>query len=79
VLTEGEYNSLWKSYVLSVVGNYLIEMLGTGGKLADVDEILELSGLKVGDYRPTAADDGAREPIPDRGHAWTSLYPEGGE
>jgi hypothetical protein len=54
-------------------------MLGTGGKLADVDEILELSGLKVGDYRPSAADDGAREPIPDRGHAWTSLNPEGGE
>jgi hypothetical protein len=52
VLTEGEYNSLWKAYILSVVGNYLLEMLGTEGSLRDVEEILELAGLKVGDYRP---------------------------
>jgi hypothetical protein len=52
VLTEGEYNSLWKAYILSVAGNYLIEMLGTEGKLREVEEILDVSGLKVGDYRP---------------------------
>jgi hypothetical protein len=52
VLTEGEYNSLWKAYILSVAGNYLIEMLGTEGTLREVEEILDLSGLKVGDYRP---------------------------
>jgi hypothetical protein len=52
VLTEGEYNSLWKAYILSVVGNYLVEMLGNEGSLHDVEEILELAGLKVGDYRP---------------------------
>jgi hypothetical protein len=52
VLTEGEYNSLWKAYILSVAGNYLIEMLGTDGKLRQVEEILDISGLKVGDYRP---------------------------
>ncbi len=52
VLTEGEYNSLWKAYILSVAGNYLIEMVGTEGKLREVEEILEISGLKVGDYRP---------------------------
>jgi hypothetical protein len=52
VLTEGEYNSLWKAYILSVAGNYLIEMLGTEGRLKEVEEILSLSGLKVGDYRP---------------------------
>ena len=52
VLTEGEYNSLWKAYILSVVGNYLLEMLGTEGKLREVEEILEYAGLKVGDYRP---------------------------
>lgn len=52
VLTEGEYNSLWKAYILSVVGNYLLEVLGPEGKLRDVQEILELAGLNVGDYRP---------------------------
>lgn len=52
VLTEGEYNSLWKAYILSVVGNYLIEMVGTQGRLREIEEILDLSGLKVGDYRP---------------------------
>lgn len=52
VLTEGEYNSLWKAYILSVAGNYLIEILGTEGRLREVEEILELSDLKVGDYRP---------------------------
>jgi len=52
VLTEGEYNSLWKAYILSVVGNYLLDVLGSEGSLADVEEILELAGLKVGDYRP---------------------------
>jgi hypothetical protein len=52
VLTEGEYNSLWKAYILSVSGNYLVEMLGPEGGLREVDEILDLSGLKVGDYRP---------------------------
>ncbi|MGH3031457.1 MAG: hypothetical protein ACRDNE_11995, partial [Gaiellaceae bacterium] len=52
VLTEGEYNSLWKAYIFSVAGNYLVEMLGDEGKLREVEEILQLSGLKVGDYRP---------------------------
>lgn len=28
VLTEGEYNSLWKAYILSVVGNFLLDSLG---------------------------------------------------
>jgi hypothetical protein len=52
VLTEGEYNSLWKAYTLSVVGNYLLDTLGPEGKLAQIEEILDLAGLKVGDYRP---------------------------
>jgi hypothetical protein len=52
VLSEAEYNSLWKAYILSVAGNYLIEMVGSEGKLRAVEEILELSDLKVGDYRP---------------------------
>jgi hypothetical protein len=38
VLTEGEYNSLWKAYILSVAGNYLIEMLGTEGKLRHIEK-----------------------------------------
>lgn len=28
VLTEGEYNSLWKAYIFSVAGNYLLEEIG---------------------------------------------------
>lgn len=52
VLTEGEYNSLWKAYIFSVAGNYLVEMLGDEGKLREVEKNLQLSGLKVGDYRP---------------------------
>ncbi len=52
VLTEGEYNSIWKAYVLSVIGNYLLDVLGSEGSLRDVQEVLELAGLDVGDYRP---------------------------
>jgi len=53
VLTEGEYNSLWKAYVLSVVGNYLIETLGVDDEsLREIEEVLDLAGLNVGDYRP---------------------------
>jgi hypothetical protein len=51
VLTEGEYNSLWKAYILSVIGNYLLNVLGDD-EVSDVAEILDLAGLKVGDYRP---------------------------
>jgi len=53
VLTEGEYVSLWKAYVLSVVGNYLLATLGAESEdLRAIQEILELGGVDVGDYRP---------------------------
>ena len=51
VMSEGQYVSLWKAYLLSLVGNWLIDIVGDGysenvGKLS---RLLEDSGLKSKD------------------------------
>lgn len=53
-LTEGQYATIWKSYFLSLVGNWLLEILG--GPVSDntklLDGILQKLGLRSADEAP---------------------------
>jgi hypothetical protein len=54
VLTEGQYVSVWKAYVLSLLGNWLIEAAGDGGSsnLKALDNLLTETGLRSRDDKP---------------------------
>lgn len=47
-LDEGQYTTIWKSYLLSLVGNWLLEILGEPGteRLKRLDDILTKIGLR---------------------------------
>lgn len=50
-LTEGQYTTIWKSYFLSLVGNWLLEIVGgfDTDNLRKLDEILNQIGLRSAD------------------------------
>lgn len=50
-LSEGQYASVWKAYVLSLVGNWLIEIVGAdhSKKAAALSDLLESTGLRSKD------------------------------
>jgi hypothetical protein len=50
-LTEGQYVTVWKSYLLSLVGNWLLELYGSDGsrKVRRLDELLLQAGLRSRD------------------------------
>lgn len=52
-LSEGQYASVWKAYVLSLVGNWLIEIVGSdySKNVEELSELLESTGLRSKDDR----------------------------
>lgn len=54
VLTEGQYVSVWKAYVLSLLGNWLIEAAGedSSPNLKALDILLTKTGLRSRDDKP---------------------------
>jgi hypothetical protein len=70
VLAEDEYVSLWKAYVVSLCGNFLIDQLGDEIAVEGLVDVLSRSGLRVGDYRPETVFpklEGALRPYLDGG------------
>lgn len=51
VLSEGQYTSVWKAYILSLVGNWLIEIVGKdhSPRIGELHELLERTGLRSKD------------------------------
>ncbi|HEX8377795.1 MAG TPA: hypothetical protein VF602_08245 [Pedobacter sp.] len=54
VLTEGQYSTVWKAYILSLVGNWLLETLGDlqEPKMVKLDTLLKQLKLRVADDSP---------------------------
>ena len=55
LLTEGQYVSLWKAYLLSLVGNWILEIYGRDAaeSLGALDQMLERTGLRSKDDAPS--------------------------
>ena len=53
-LTESQYISIWKSYLLSLVGNWLLQVYESGftSKMRELDELLRRVGLRSDDDSP---------------------------
>ena len=53
-LTEGQYISVWKTYILSLIGNWLLGIVDadTSDTLKSLDQLLESSGLRSPDDKP---------------------------
>ncbi|NIJ90992.1 hypothetical protein FHR49_003831 [Xanthomonas campestris] len=51
VLSEGQYASVWKAYIISLAGNWLIEIVGKdySSKVTELHEVLERTGLRSKD------------------------------
>ena len=54
VLTEGQYVSVWKAYVLSLVGNWIVEIAGEkhSEKFERLNQLLLDTGLRSKDDKP---------------------------
>jgi hypothetical protein len=54
VLTEGQYTTIWKSYLLSLVGNWVLELLGDAqsDQMRGLDALLTRVGLRSSDDSP---------------------------
>lgn len=50
-MSEGQYTSVWKAYVLSLVGNWLLEIVGSDAskKATELSSLLERTGLRSKD------------------------------
>lgn len=55
VLTEGQYITVWKSYILSLLGNYLLDVCegGYSHKMNELDKLLSAVGLRTHDATAT--------------------------
>jgi hypothetical protein len=52
-LTEGQYTSLWKAYILSLIGNWLLEIVDPATtNLKKLDEMLVGTSLRSADHEP---------------------------
>lgn len=54
-LTEGQYSSVWKAYFLSLIGNWLLEIVGEdkSESLEKLDKLLSETGLRSADDKPS--------------------------
>lgn len=54
VMSEGQYASLWKAYFLSLIGNWLLGIVGKEYSAAsgELDGLLEAAGLRSKDDKP---------------------------
>jgi len=54
VLTEGQYITVWKSYVLSLAGNWLLQIYEDNftPSMEKLDELLRRAGLRTADDQP---------------------------
>ncbi len=54
VLTEGQYISVWKAYFFSLVGNWILEIVGKdhSAKFTQLERVLTESGLRSKDDKP---------------------------
>jgi hypothetical protein len=54
VLSEGQYVAVWKTYVLALTGNWLIEFLGEdySANVAELSALLTKTGLRSKDDKP---------------------------
>ncbi len=54
ILTEGQYASVWKTYFLSLVGNWILEIVGDdqSHKFSALDKLLTDTGLRSKDDKP---------------------------
>lgn len=54
ILTEGQYASVWKTYFLSLVGNWILEIVGDdqSAKFSALDKLLTDTGLRSKDDKP---------------------------
>lgn len=54
VLTEAQYGSLWKTYILSIAGNYILNLYedNFNDKMKQLDKILKKNSLRVQDETP---------------------------
>lgn len=54
VMTEGQYASVWKAYILSLVGNWLLAIVGDdmSASLKKLDHLLVSTGLRSSDDKP---------------------------
>lgn len=54
VLSEAQYISVWKAYVLSLLGNWLLEIYGaeSTANLKALDDLLQRTGLRSADDAP---------------------------
>lgn len=54
VLTEAQYVSVWKAYIVSLVGNWLLEIFESSGSAAllELDTLLRTTGLRSTDDAP---------------------------
>lgn len=53
-LTEGLYVSVWKAYLLSLAGNWALDIVGENGSesFKQLEKMLEQSGLRTKDQKP---------------------------
>ena len=54
-LTENGYIAVWKSYLFMLAGNWLLELYESArpGRLEELDDLLQRSGLRSSDPKPT--------------------------
>lgn len=54
VMSEGQYVSVWKTYILSLVGNWIIEIIGEkhSDKFVLLNQLLNDTGLRSKDDKP---------------------------
>ena len=54
-LDEGQYATVWKAYILSLVGNWILEIYdgALNGTLTELDNMLNRLGLRTTDDQPT--------------------------
>ncbi|NYF11187.1 hypothetical protein HDC94_002343 [Leifsonia sp. AK011] len=54
VLDEGEYNGVWKTYVFTLAGNWLLDLYETArpGSLDQLEDLLQRTGLRVREGSP---------------------------
>lgn len=55
VMEEGQYQTVWKAYILSLVGNWILGIYegATTPKMDELDRLLNAAGLRTSDDRPT--------------------------
>lgn len=56
-LSEAQYTAVWKTYVFSLAGNWLLDYYGDArpGRMSELEEMLQSSGLRVNDVTPKHA------------------------